>query len=104
MSKETIGNNPLAAYLGATAAKPKKKNKIAEEEPKKLSKKQRVTIHLDVELINKVKDAVFWEPGMTLIAFAEKALANELKLCEKKRGEKYPERKNHNLVGGRPLR
>lgn len=68
-----------------------------------VSPKQRVTIHLSTDLINRVKDAVYWEPGLTLTAFAEEALLRALLQLEKKRGEKYPERSEHNLKGGRPL-
>jgi len=101
MSKKshTIGNDPLSAYLGSKKEAPEKKEK-SESASKK---KQRVTIHLPVELINEVKNAVYWEPGLTLTDFAEKALESALKKLEKKRGEKYPSRNNAKLKGGRPL-
>ena len=107
-TKKTIGSNPLMAYLSqdqssyakAPADRAKKKES---KSPEDNSPKQRVTIHLSTDLINKVKDAVYWEPGLTLTAFAEDALCKALEKLEKKRGEKYPERSEHNLKGGRPL-
>lgn len=107
-NKKTIGSNPLMAYLSSTTESTKdiQKKAIAEKTNKATldtSAKQRVTIHLSTDLINKVKDAVYWEPGLTLTAFAEDALQRALEKLEKKRGEKYPERSEHNLKGGRPL-
>ena len=99
MSKKTIRNNPLEVYL--RSVQPTQEQQEEKKEPS--VKKQRVTIHLSVDLINRVKDAVYWEPGLTLTLFTQKSLENELKKLEKKRGEKYPERKEHNLKGGRPL-
>ncbi len=104
MSKKTIGSNPLMAYLSSSLeAAEKTKQPKAKKIEESTSPKQRVTIHLSTDLINKVKDAVYWEPGLTLTAFAEDALLKALEKLEKKRGEKYPEREDHNLKGGRPL-
>lgn len=105
-NKKTIGSNPLMAYLSQEAAQPKAPTTTTKAKATKTedtSTKQRVTIHLSTDLINKVKDAVYWEPGLTLTAFAEDALFKALEKLEKKRGEKYPERSEHNLRGGRPL-
>lgn len=99
--KKTIGNNPLSAYIGTTRTKQAEHlEKKQEHEP---TRTQRVTIHVDVDLINAVKDAVYWEPGITLTAFAHEAFSKALEKMEKKRGKKYPKRKEHNLRGGRPV-
>lgn len=106
-NKKTMGSNPLLAYLSSTTEQTSEKNNTKTKNVKKetldTSPKQRVTIHLSTDLINRVKDAVYWEPGLTLTAFAEEALQRALEKLEKKRGEKYPERTDHNLKGGRPL-
>jgi len=99
--KKTIGNNPLFAYIESTETKQKEPSKAKPKtEP---AKTQRVTMHVDVALINAIKDAVYWEPGLTLTAFAHDAFSKALEKLEKKRGEKYPKRKEHNLRGGRPV-
>lgn len=101
---KTIGSNPLTEYLNPT---PKKKTPQQTEPAciqEAASLKQRVTIHLSVDLIDKVKNAVYWEPGLTLTEFAQQALARELKRWEKEWGEQYPERKSRHLKGGRPLK
>lgn len=66
--------------------------------------KQRITIHLSTELIDRVKNAVFWEPGLTLAAFAEYALYQAVEKLEQERGAPYPQRREQNLRGGRPLK
>lgn len=95
--KQTIGSNPLDAYLETA------QQKKATPQQQKTTAKQRITIHLTVDLIERVKDAVFWQPGMTLTSFAEEALETALKKNERAHGEKYPSRTQKNLKGGRPL-
>lgn len=104
---KTIAANPLTDYLCANTASSKKAPTPAytekkEEAPNTL--KQRVTIHMSVDLIDRVKNAVFWEPGLTLTEFAERAFERELKKWEKEWGEAYPQRKDYQLKGGRPLK
>jgi len=98
--KNTIKNNPLSAYIGSTNKKSEFQEKKSNPEP---TKTQRVTIHVDVDLINAVKDAVYWEPGLTLTSFTHEAFSKTLEKMEKKRGKKYQKRKEHNLRGGRPV-
>ena len=76
--KFTIGSNPLEAYL-------QQKSPQHKEQPAPATQplKQRITIHLTVDLIERVKNAVFWQPGMTLTSFAEEALETALKKMEK---------------------
>lgn len=68
------------------------------------SKKQRITIHIPEELIDKVKNAVYWEPGLTLAGFAQYALARTLEQFEQERGAPFPDRKTRQLRGGRPIK
>lgn len=102
---KTIAANPLTDYLSpqkkTTSKKTEPKNsEVAEEK----SLKQRVTIHISVDLIDRVKNAVYWEPGLTLTEFAERAFLRELKKWEKDWGEEYPQRSDYQLKGGRPLK
>lgn len=102
---KTIGVNPLTEYLSASKEKPvaKKAKQVVEEEQLQ-SLKQRVTIHVSVDLIDRVKNAVYWEPGLTLAGFAQDAFEKALEKLEKRNGEPYPMRREHNLRGGRPLK
>ena len=65
-------------------------------------KKDRMTVHITVGLINEVKNSVYWTPGMTLAELAETAFSNELKRMEKKHGKPFPQRGSE-LKTGRPI-
>ncbi len=103
--RKTIGDNPLDAVipvgLGAPAS-PVGTAPARAAKPKRVTK-ERLTVHLPVELINRVKNAVYWTPGLTLASLAEKALAQRVDELEATRGEAYPQREQE-LRGGRPLK
>ena len=65
--------------------------------------KERLTVHVSVDLIDRVKNCVYWTPGLTLAGMAEKALADAVAKMEKKAGKPFPKRK-HELRGGRPMK
>ncbi|MFQ5828604.1 MAG: hypothetical protein ACE5JD_05540 [Candidatus Methylomirabilia bacterium] len=65
--------------------------------------KQRLTVHLPIELIDRAKDAVYWTPGLTLAGLAEETLTKALDAMEKERGEPVPPRREE-LRRGRPLK
>lgn len=56
------------------------------------SKKDRVSMQLPAELIERARDAVYWTPGLTLNRLAEVALAHTLECMEALRGEAFPHR------------
>lgn len=65
--------------------------------------KERLTVHLPTDLIDRVKNAVYWTPGLTLAGLAEQALTKAVAELEQERGERFPARKTE-LKGGRPLK
>ena len=65
--------------------------------------KTRVTIHVPIALIERVKNAVYWEPGLTVAGLCEQALLQEIRDLENQRGGAYPRRRSP-LRGGRPIR
>ena len=106
--KKTLGTNPLQAYLASTVSKDKKESaehneSVDAQQELSGSRKQRITIHLPIDLIEKIKNVVFWEPGFTLTAFAQDAFEKAVAELEKERGEPYKERSARSLKGGRPL-
>jgi hypothetical protein len=94
--RRTIGTNPLDAVVPATPPPE------ATELPRKVSK-ERLTIHLPVELIDRVKNAVYWTPGLTLAGLGEEALRIMVERLEADRGDAFPPRQEE-LRGGRPLK
>jgi len=113
-AQKTIGNNPLEQYLSTPKEVVKEEAKISAASVSEIkkeipfsghaSKKQRITLHLSSELLEKIKNAVFWEPGLTIAGVAEDALTHALEKLEKKRGETYPARKEIKLRAGRPMK
>jgi hypothetical protein len=108
MKQKTIGLNPLEEYLTSAKA-PQEEPEVPREEaaaPVQASEpatKQRITIHISSDVIDRVKNAVYWEPGLTLAGFAEEALAQALESLEAERGAPFPQRREHRLKGGRPI-
>lgn len=92
--RRTIGTNPLDAVIPV---------RPQESAPAKKVIKERLTVHLPVELIERIKNAVYWTPGLTLAGLAEEALAAAVERLERERGEPFPPRRSE-LKGGRPLK
>src|SRR5215207_5488728 len=110
VKKKTIGVNPLDSLIplnSATISNNRNSQTCAgfddEEEKQAKTVKERLTVHLPINLIERVKNVVYWTPGLTLAGLAEEAFAEAVATMEKKRGEPYPPRKE-NLKGGRPMK
>ncbi len=69
---------------------------------KKIIDKSRLTINMTVELIERVKNAVYWTPGITMSSLTELALQKTVDKLEKKNGEPFPKRAAE-LKPGRPV-
>jgi len=91
--RRTIGTNPLDTVIPA---------RLPESTPKKVIK-ERLTVHLPVELIERIKNAVYWTPGLTLAGLAEEAFTAAVERLERERGGPFPPRRAE-LKGGRPLK
>jgi hypothetical protein len=91
--RRTIGNSPLDAVIPAPEA----------SDPIRKVSKERLTIHLPVDLIDRVKNAVYWTPGLTLAGLGEEALRVMVERLEADRGDPFPPRQEE-LRGGRPLK
>jgi hypothetical protein len=66
-------------------------------------RKERMTFHLPLDIINRAKNAVYWTPGLTLADLAARSLARALDELERKRGAPFLRRKAE-LKGGRPVK
>ena len=113
-TRKTIGQNPLDAVvpdLRSLQGAPSSETVAAQESPDEpssqpatdLSRKERLTIHLSNGLIERLKNAVFWTPGLTLAELGETALSRLVDELEAERGDAFPTRSSE-LKGGRPLK
>ena len=89
----------MAVRGGATVAGRRKRPEQAARGPK-----QRFTVHIPPELAERVRDACYCQPDLTLAAFVEKALDTALIKLQKQRnkGKPFPARKG-DLKRGRPI-
>lgn len=115
-TRKTIGTNPLDAVvpdlrniksapplpvsdelIGNSTSAP---GSNTGEDP---NRKERLTIHLSAGLINRIKNAVFWTPGLTLADMGETALTVLVDELESEHGGPFESRTSE-LKGGRPLK
>ena len=110
MKKKTIGNSPFDTIIPSQETepkqqkkpKPKKETAPVAQKPHKTGK-ERLTVHLSSNLIDRAKNAVYWTPGLTLSGLAEDAFSYVLKTLERENGESFKARLEE-LTGGRPLK
>lgn len=60
---------------------------------KKPSKKQRITVQISEDVIERIKNAVYWTPGLTLASLAEEAFSKIIDALEDERKSPFPKRK-----------
>jgi hypothetical protein len=124
--KSTIKNDPfasvipIASELDRPAAKqgveakpvvtkptrvPRAINTDRQTDTMKESKagKQKLTVHLASELADRVKNAAYWNPRLTIASIAEQGIKSAIEKFEREHGGKYPPRVGE-LVGGRPIK
>lgn len=65
-------------------------------------KKQRITVQISEEVIERVKNSVYWTPGLTLASLAEEAFVKAVDALENEREAPFPKRKEE-LKTGRPI-
>jgi len=85
----------------ANGDRPRKAAAEASVAPK--AGKQKLTVHLDAALADRVKNAAYWNPRLTIAAIAEQGIRSAIERCEREHGGQYPPREGE-LVGGRPIK
>ena len=63
--------------------------------------KERLTVHVGRTLVERLRNAAYWTPGLTLSALAEQALEDGIARLERERGGPFPCR-HARLRAGRP--
>lgn len=66
-------------------------------------RKQKLTVHLDEDLANRVKNAAYWNPKLTIARIAEHGIRNAIEEVERENGGRYKQRESE-LIGGRPMK
>jgi hypothetical protein len=65
--------------------------------------RQKLTVHLESSLAERVKNAAYWNPKLTIAGIAEQGIRLAIEKHEREHGGKYPPREGE-LVGGRPIK
>lgn len=55
--------------------------------------RKNMCVRLPEHVINKLKDVVYWTPGMTISAFVEESVQSQIGQYERERGDSFPHRK-----------
>lgn len=101
--RKTIGQSPLDTVIPEQPSQESQQPADGRQETRDKVEKERMTVHLPIDLIDRAKNAVYWTPGLTLAGLAETALRHIVDQLEEERGEPFPEREGE-LKGGRPLK
>jgi hypothetical protein len=101
--RRTIGESPLDTVVPAVARRAKEKPHEETSEPETSAPKERLTIHVSSDLVERLRDAVYWTPGLTLAGLAEEALSQAVDALEKKNRKPFPKRAGR-LRLGRPMK
>ena len=94
----TIGSNPLDQVVPLRRAEAKPE---PEAEPKQV--RERVTVSLPAELMERARNAVYWTPGATLAGLVENAVGEALDGLEREHGGAFRSR-TANLKPGRRVK
>jgi hypothetical protein len=106
VKRQTIGDNPLDAFISPNVVSNDVEvleNEVIPQRKPKQSKKQRITVQISEDVIEHIKNAVYWTPGLTLASLAEEAFSKAVDELEKSRDAPFPKRKNE-LKTGRPIK
>lgn len=123
MSRKTIGESPFDSLITTPTEEPEtkspKNSKINGHDNLKRGNgtKQRLTVQISDEVVERAKNAVYWTRGLTLAQLTEQALEKTLVALEKntaifddktgnplkEKGQPFPER-TEELKTGRPIK
>jgi hypothetical protein len=107
--RSTIRNDPFETLIPNRFAemdeKPLALAEVSRENGhngEKAHKKEKLTVHLTHDLIERIKNAAYWEPELTIASIAERGIKHAMAEVEREHGGPYQKRKSE-LKGGRPI-
>jgi hypothetical protein len=87
----------------ARAANADRKRREEPSEPSAKAGKQKLSVHLEAALADRLKNAAYWDPRLTISGIAEYGIRHAIEKFERERGSKYPPREGR-LVGGQAIK
>ena len=105
-SGDTIGENPLDSIIPPedkdTEDMTSEETSSSSSSTQSSGEKKRMTVHIPEELSERIKNAVYWTPGLTVSEVAEKGLTWVIEKLEEENDGPFEER-DQELKGGRPV-
>jgi hypothetical protein len=111
-ARKTIGSDPFAVQpmpddseterSHRPVATPLNAEAVRKPPKPKAPKRQKATVNVRLDLMERVKNAAYYVPGLTVTAIVEMGLLHALEQIEQKNGGAFKPR-DQELVGGRPL-
>lgn len=71
-------------------------------EPSDPEPRERLTVQLSHDALDRLRNAVYWTPGLTITDFVEQCIISTVDRMERKRGEEFPHRAAALRPGRRP--
>ena len=65
--------------------------------------KTRITVEIEKELSEKIKNIVYYEPSLTMKSFIQTAVEKQIEIYEEVHNGNLPKRPNRKLKPGRPI-
>lgn len=93
----------IAEAVAKPTRRPRAVNLDRKEDAEVKAGKQKLTVHLATELADRVKNAAYWNPRLTIASIAEQGFKYAIEKIERENGKKYPPREAE-LAGGRPIK
>jgi hypothetical protein len=109
MAKSTIGSDPFASVIPFSGGEPAELVPPSPEphgvpaRPSRPFQRKKLTVHVREDLVERVKNAAYWNPRLTIASIAELGIDHAIDLVEKEHGGPYPAREEE-LRGGRPIK
>jgi hypothetical protein len=97
---DTMGEDPLDSTI------PEQQDDTepaGEDASNDTEEKERMTMHIPESLAERIRNAVYWTPGLTISDVATKGLNRIMDELEEENGGEFPDREQE-LSGGRPLK
>lgn len=63
--------------------------------------KKALCVRISEHVINKMRDVVYWTPGMTMSDFVEESVQSQVGQYERERGSAFPDRRSHKANKGK---
>ncbi len=102
IAEENSLNETMQSTREAHIITPEEKQIATNQKKQRSSPKQRITVQISLDVIERIKNAVYWTPGLTLTSLAEDAFSKAVCELERERKAPFPKRKEE-LKTGRPI-